>query len=101
MKTYDYGATADGSLISFEVDNLLIGRRGVCRVVSSIQGATLVRRPKLFSWFREAVFCTFLVDGELFHAEEPWGDNSRYWIGPEPPRLISQTKKVRDAFAQL
>lgn len=100
MNTYDIGATPDGGVVAFEVDNIRIGRRGVCRIVASIEGATIVRKPKLLSWLRESVFCEFLVDGELFAAEEPYGDNSRYWIGPQPPRRIPQTRIVHDAFAR-
>src|SRR5579864_6032168 len=100
VKTYDIGVSADGNLWAFEVDNFRIGRRAVCRVVSSIEGAALSRTPKLLSWFRESIFCEFSVDGEVFIAEEPYGDNSRYWIGPQPPRQIPQTRRVRDAFAQ-
>jgi hypothetical protein len=100
VKIYDIGATADGQLLAFEVSNLRIGRRGVCRVVRSIEGAKLLRKPKFLPWFRESVFCEFVFDGELFEAEEPYGDSSRYWIGPRPPRMLSQTKKVRDAFAR-
>jgi len=101
VRTFDIGATPDGNLWAFEVNNFSLGRKGVCRVVTSIEGAVLVRGPRFFSWFREDSFCEFLVDGERFEAEEPFGDNSRYWIGPKPPRLLPQTKKVRDAFANV
>ena len=98
MKTYDiYDPT--NRLLAFEVSNIAVGRRGVCRIIERIPGATLIRRPKALSWLREASFCEFTVDGELYEAEEPFGDNSRYWIGPVPPRHIPQTVKVRDAFA--
>ena len=98
MKTFDL-FDSDNRLYAFEIGNLRIGRRGVCRVVKTIPGAKLTRTPKLFSWVREAEFCEFTVDGEIFAAEEPFGDNSRYWIGPKPPRWLPQTEKVRDAFA--
>jgi hypothetical protein len=85
-------------LFAFEVSNLRISRRGVCRVVQSIPGASLTRRPRVLSWFREDVFCEFDVDGETYIAEEPWGDNSRYWIGPQQPRWLPQTERVHRAF---
>lgn len=88
----------NGRLFAFEIGNLLIGRRGVCKVVERIKGPTLTRRPKLFSWPREDVFCEFAVDGESFVAVEPFGDNSRYWIGPNPARWVPQTEKVHEAF---
>jgi hypothetical protein len=98
MKVFDI-RDPQNRIFAFEIDNLGVGRHGVCKVVETIPGATLVRRPKFLSWFREATFCEFVVDGESFVAEEPWGDNSRYWIGPNPPRWVPQAEKVRDAFA--
>ncbi len=97
MQTYPLH-DAENRLFAFEVSNLTLGRRGLCRIVETIPGASLVRRPKAFSWLREDSFCECLVDGELFEAEEPFGDNSRYWVGPHPPRWIAQTERVHDAF---
>jgi len=99
MKTYDLHDDQN-RVFAFEIRNLGLGRDGVCRVVETIPGATLVRRPKKFlSWFREDTFCEFTVDGETYEVEEPFGDNSRYWVGPRPPRWLPQTERVRDAFA--
>ena len=100
MKVYDIRDPQD-RIFAFEIENLGVGRRGVCRIVERIPGAKVTRRPKFLSWFREAEFCEFTVDGESFAAEEPWGDNSRYWIGPKPPRWVAQAEKVRDAFANI
>jgi len=89
----------DGRLFAFEIDNSIVGRRGVCRIVESIPGAILQRKPKLLSWLREAQFCEFSLDGEVYAVEEPYGDNSRYWVGPVDPRWLPQTEKVYDAFS--
>jgi len=97
MKTYEL-LDEDGRVFAFEVNNAGLGRKGVCRIVETIPRAKITRRPKLLSWFREEAFCEFQVDGETYVAWEPYGDNSRYWIGPEPARWLSQTKSVRDAF---
>ena len=89
-----------GCLRGFEISNMGISRWGVCRVVRTIPGATVTRTPNgVLSWFREASFCDFTVDGVAFSAEEPYGDNSRYWIGPVPPIAVPAIKVVRDAFA--
>ena len=100
MQVYDL-RDSEGRTFAFEVPNVFLGRRGLCRVVKTIPGASFVRKPKLLSWFREDVFCEFTVDGEAFEAEEPYGDNSRYWVGPRPPRWLPQTERVRDAFARF
>ena len=98
MKTYDI-YDPNNRLLAFEISNTFIGRGVVCRIVERIPGAILTRRPKALSWLREDSFCEFTVDGELYEIEEPYGDSSRYWIGPVPARHLSQTAKVRDAFA--
>jgi hypothetical protein len=98
MKIYDIKDN-QGNVFAFEVSNFGLGRHGVCRVVETIPGAVLVRKPKFLSWFRESSFCEFIVDGEIYEADEPFGDNSRYWVGPKPPRSLPQTEKVREAFA--
>ena len=67
MKTYELLDT-DGRVYAFEVNNSGLGRKGVCRVVETIHGAQIVRRPKILSWFREEVFCEFEVDGKTFVA---------------------------------
>lgn len=85
----------DGRLLAFEVENAGLDRRGVCRIVGAIPGARITRRPKFLSWLREEVFCEFLVDGKKFIAWEPFGDNSRYWIGPGSTECLAQTKSVR------
>lgn len=81
MKVYDI-TVADGRIAAFEVDNVRLGRRGLCRVVRRIPGATITRAPRFLSWFREEIFCEFTVNGQRFEADELYADNSRYWIGP-------------------
>ena len=97
METYELH-DEDGRVFAFEVNNAGLGRKGVCRVVETIPGAQIIRRPKFLSWFREEVFCEFSVGGKTFVAWEPFGDNSRYWIGPEPVEWLAETQSVRDAF---
>jgi hypothetical protein len=81
MKTYPI-IDAEGNVAAFHVDSVPIGKRGACKVVRSIPGATITRGPGLFSWLGEMVFCEFEVNGRRFEIEEPFGDNDRYWVGP-------------------
>ena len=90
-----------GRLFAFEVSNFLLGRMGAIRVISRISGARNVWTPSL-SWFSLDVFCRFELDGVTFEVDEPFGDNSRYWIGPKPPQPepppILQLNAIREAF---
>ena len=77
--------------------NTWLGRRGALRILERVPGVKVVRKPKRFaSWFRETVFCEFEIDGVRFEIEEPFGDNSRYWIGG--PRFTAEFEKVAHAF---
>jgi|SRR5580658_4983966 hypothetical protein len=98
VKTFDL-LDADGRLHAFEVENFPLGRRGLVRVITTIPGATIIRKPlRLFSWFREEDFCEFTIGAKRFVANEPFGDNSRYWIGTIPPGWCAEITTVRDAF---
>jgi hypothetical protein len=103
MKIFDI-LDAQGRLLAFEVSNALLGRRGACRVVAGLPGVTMLRRPRVLSWWREEVFCEFSLGGVRFEIGEPYGDNSRYWIGPAgADPLVGSTAEivqVRDAFAR-
>jgi hypothetical protein len=87
-----------GRVFAFEVENSALGRRGVCKVVARLPGCRLVKRPRFLSWVRESEFCQFEIEDTTFVVEEPFGDNSRYWIGSKPPRWVPQIAAVRQAF---
>jgi hypothetical protein len=104
MKTYDINYH-DGRLFAFEVNNTLLGRRAACEIARSIPGAHVVRQPQFLSWWREDVFCEFLLGAFKFEIWEPFGDNSRYWIGPagNDPADMRPTEElalIREAFAR-
>jgi hypothetical protein len=99
MKIFDL-VDAEGRVFAFEVPNGLLSRRGLARVVGTIAGVRVLQAPRLFSWSQEESFCEFEVDGQPFEAWEPFGDNSRYWIGPKPAQWCTQVELVRAAFEQ-
>ena len=98
MKTFPL-QNEDGKLHAFEVPNLLLSRRGVVKLVSKIPGASIIKRPRYFSWFREDEFCKFEVDGKIFVVEEPYGDSSRLLVSAEPPGWCPQLELVERAFS--
>lgn len=90
----------EGRLHAFEIGNHMIRRRGVVRVVNSVPNAKVLKKPRLFSWFREDVFCRFSVGGKVFSVEEPFGDNSRYLVGAEPPGWCEELETVHEFFGK-
>ena len=99
MRLYDL-LDDRGRPFAFEIGNVFLARRSVLDIVRRVPGVRIVRAPRWFSEWREDDFCEFDVDGQRFVAGEPFGDNSRYWIGPEPTAWCPQVAVVRETFLQ-
>lgn len=69
-------------------------------IVKTIPNAVILRKPKRFlSWFREEVFCEFSINNVVFQIDEPYGDNSRYWVGKkEAGGWCQELEQVKEAF---
>ena len=70
-------------------------------IARRISGVKLLKAPRLLSWFREEVFCEFELGQVKFKAFEPFGDNSRYWIGPEDRRWHAEIEAIIQAFSGI
>jgi hypothetical protein len=71
----------DGSLFAFEVTSAWISFRPLFKALRSVPGITNLKR----NYFNEDR-ASFVYRGERWVVNEPSGDNSRYWIGPERGR---------------
>ena len=94
MRTYPLQAT--GALHAFEVSNIWLQPSAIARLVRS-QGAEVTYKRRLFR--SGDVHLQFQFKGKEFHVIEPFGDNSRYWIGPavdplEPSPEISDLHEI-------
>lgn len=69
-------------IFAFEIDNTWVSVAGVAKVISAVNGVSTVKRRRLFS-FPDDIHITFMYLGTPYIVWEPWGDNSRYWIGPD------------------
>jgi hypothetical protein len=97
VRRYDLKDDA-GRVFAFEIDQPWGGRRRVCAILRRIPGAKLTRTPRFLSWFREESFCEFELASVRFEALEPYGDNSRYWIGPKDCRRHPEIEDLMRAF---
>jgi hypothetical protein len=79
MKTYPI-LKKDGSLHAFEITSAWLTFRPIYKVLRSVQGVNDIKR----NWFDEDRIL-FNSLGVPFVVNEPWSDNSRYWIGPRDP----------------
>jgi hypothetical protein len=99
MKTFPAVSEPDGRLRAFEVENAYIGPSAVAQVLRLTEGVTEVDRRRLFSRDSE-VHVKFKYRGQPCIVWEPYGDNSRYWIGPESTDVFAgDMTSVEKAFA--
>ena len=98
MRTFDI-VDREGRLLAFEVSSTLVSRRGLVRLLSRIPGVQVVRRSHFLSP-PEDEFCEFQCGASCFVVCEPFGDSSRYHVGPKAPGLVPETARIRAEFVK-
>lgn len=93
MRTYPL-LDDQGWLVAFNVSSLL-GRRLARRVAAEISGARIVSTN-----LREDRFCVFEIGSSQFAIEEPFGDNSRFWVGPVNAVAVEAIERVQVNFSK-
>ena len=82
MITYPIVGNTEGTgLFAFEVENVYVLPRRIARILAGIDEVTAVRLWPLFRSTDRRV--EFRFRGRDFMVWEPYGDSSRYWIGPQ------------------
>lgn len=98
MKTYQANVSPDGRLIAFEIESAYIGAATVTRLLQQAKGISEVNRRRIFSGDGD-VHVRFKYRGHPCIVWEPYGDNSRYWLGPENPEaFIEDMRDVEHIF---
>lgn len=87
MKTFPI-KLKDGHLYAFEIDNTDIWPRRISKLLNTLDGVTKIQRKKLLRRLdkdhsEDTVHIKFSYNNKEFVVLEPWGDSSRYWIGPK------------------
>jgi len=89
MNTYQINISADGKLVAFEIENAYIGLAAVTRLLQKAKGVSEVSRRRIFAGDGD-VHVRFKYHGQPCITWEPYGDNSRYWFGPESPETFTE-----------
>jgi hypothetical protein len=85
----------DGSIHAFEISNVVIRMRTIRGLLEGVPGVSAIRRV----WFREQRM-QFKLRGEDCEVWEPFGDNSRYWVGPSDAKSSKlELSQLHSAFA--
>ena len=77
MRTYPLHRE-DGSVFAFEITSTWVSFYRLFATLRSVGGVTALKR----NYFNEDR-ASFLYEGERWVINEAFGDNSRYWVGPE------------------
>lgn len=94
METYPIPPRESGKLpFAFEIDNLYIAPRAIAQLLDGIKGVTDVEMGG-----KPDVRVSFCHRGRPYLVWEPWGDNSRYWIGPDDEHSRADISTLEGAF---
>jgi hypothetical protein len=81
MQTYPISDKEGVRSPIFQIENAYIGPATVAKLLAQVNGVSDVRRRKMFAKSSD-VHIEFQYLGRPYIVWEPFGDNSRYWIGP-------------------
>jgi hypothetical protein len=99
MRTYSLiDKTKGDHSFAFEIENAYVSRRTVARLLKQVDGVTEVRLGGGFTSSND-FRVEFKYRNQDYVCWEPFGDNSRYWIGPkDPDEGAGSIATVEDAF---
>lgn len=78
VKTYELKDDS-GNLHAFEIPHMFFSSNGIARFIARCKGCEIVKIRRFFSREEEHVF--FKFQGNEFVVWEPFGDNSRLYMG--------------------
>jgi len=82
-----------GRVIAFEVSMISVGLNEIQKILQSNSEVGQLNQRRIFSAASE-VHMTFSFRGDIHVVWEPFGDNSRYWIGPKDK--LPQSKDIAE-----
>jgi hypothetical protein len=97
MKTYPDGNVMDDRSVGFEIDNIYVNLRTIQLILSTVSGVNNIKRRRPFTKW-ESVHIWFKYLNHNFIVVEPFGDNSRYWIGPQNPEEKINIDPIKEVF---
>jgi hypothetical protein len=83
MKTHPLFGSDCGRKFAFEIERAYIAPAAVARILSDVAHVTDIERRKMFSAIADVIL-SFNYKGQAYIVWKPYGDSSRYWVGPGP-----------------
>ena len=97
MNIYPDENMEQNASVGFEIDNIYVSLKTIARILNSIDGVADVNKRRLFSKWDDIHIWFRYIDHECV-VIEPYGDNSRYWIGPKNPEEKFDFSSIDVAF---
>lgn len=98
MKIFPSKFSSDENLVAFEIENIYASRSQILKILSSIPNVDNIQ-PRNLLTNNDDILIRFEFKDIPFLVWEPYGDNSRYWIGPEDPSTFKDDiSSIADAF---
>jgi hypothetical protein len=97
MKTFPVIDERTDSVLGFEIENAYISPSTVASVLSGVKGVSGLWRRRAFSTWDEIHVHFRYRDAECI-VWEPFGDNSRYWVGQKENVQPVDLSDVERAF---
>ncbi|HSN21269.1 MAG TPA: hypothetical protein VLS49_11360 [Usitatibacter sp.] len=99
MRTFPT-STEQANRASFEVNNVLVSRRIAAKILKNVPNVSDVRLEGHFGGVND-IRVSFKYFGQDYVVWEPYGDNTRYWIGPRELSTTSRSiEEIQKAFSQ-
>ena len=77
----------------FQIDNIYLSSATATKLLATVEGVTDVKQRKLFAKSSD-IHVEFQYLGRPYIVWEPYGDNSRFWIGPAD--MVTDAAPVRE-----
>ena len=100
METFSIKDNKD-SQFAFEIENIYLSLNKVGKLLSTLEGIKINKIRKPFE--ASEYLIEFDYKGRLYEVWEPFGDSSRYWIGPKKGAEEmgnNEIKEIEDVFKQ-
>ncbi len=89
----------NGTIYAFELENIYIQPRRIATILAEASGVSHIKLRKPFSSSSDT-HVEFKYHGKDFLVWEPYGDSSRYWIGPVNESDEMDVSSLENCFKQ-
>ncbi len=88
----------DEIFFAFELDCIYVSLKKIEELLNQVDSVSEVKGRKLFSQETEDEHLSFKYKDHEFIVWEPFGDNSRYWIGPRDEKGVISVDDIALKF---